>query len=328
MVLAAPREAKKIDVKMSFDTASGLYVVLFEALGSACSIRFSHSNRTTAVSFAKEAVRWLSDFETKYSRFRDDSIVSQINSQAGKEAIEIDAELESIFAICDDLHFMTKGILDPTMLPLIQLWDFRKSPQTLPSDLAVENARKLVGWENIERSGGRVFLPHEGMALDFGGFGKEYAVDKVAAIAVGFGIQSCLVDLGRDLHVLGTPPKAPAWHVALEDPGEPSSAWSSLACLGGGVATSGDYRRFFEANGKRYGHILDPRTGRPVSNEMLSVTVVANSCLEAGVLSTAAFVMGQDEGIALIEDTPGADGCFVLENGINQTRNFHAYVAQ
>ena len=329
MVLGTQRKRKVIDVKMSFDSKESLYVIRFQALGSDCLIRFSHSDRNGAVAFAKEAVGWIAEFETKYSRFRDDSIVSEINRAAGVSPVPIDAELESIFAICDDLHFMTDRIMDPSMLPLIELWDFRKREGgELPTDEEVAAAQRLVGWDKVERKSGEVYLPEAGMSLDFGGFGKEYAVDKVAAIAVGHGVDSCLVDLGRDLHVIGTPPRAPAWHVALEDPQSPGKPWSSLACLGGGVATSGDYRRFFESNGQRYGHIIDPRSGRPTHSEVLSVTVLANSCLEAGVLSTAAFIMGQDEGGRLIEDTPGAEGCFFMANGINQTRNFYSCVVQ
>ncbi|MCH6255486.1 FAD:protein FMN transferase [Puniceicoccaceae bacterium K14] len=326
MVLAKNQPGKTIDVRMSYDSEQDLYIVSFEALGAACSIRFSCFDRNRSIAFAQSAVKWLADFETKYSRFRDDSVVSQINRLAGKEWVEIDDELVSIFSICDDLHFMTDGVLDPTALPLLKLWDYR-TRKGLPEEEKIRETLELVGWKKVERSSNAVFLPKEGMALDFGGFGKEYAVDKIAAIAVEHGIESCLVDLGRDIHVLGTPPKFPAWHIALENPEEPGKAWSSLACLGGGIATSGDYRRFFESGGKRYGHILDPRSGRPVANEVLSVTVIANSCLEAGVLSTTCFIMGQDCGMELIENTSGAEGCYVMQNGIYQSKNFHAYVA-
>ena len=166
------------------------------------------------------------------------------------------------------------------------------------------------------------------MALDLGGFGKEYAVDKVAAIAVGHGLAGCLVDFGHDIHALGTPPGRPAWHVGLEHPERPGTSWSSVAARDVGVATSGDYCRYFEYGDVRYGHIIDPRSGWPVRNQVLSVSIVANSCLEAGVISTAAFALGPDEGMALIEDSFGMEGCLFMENGVRQSGGFLKYVVE
>lgn len=323
MVLMEKEAPMKIDARVTLDSKSGLYDLRFRALGTDCRIQFSASGNDHAASFAREAVQWMADFETKYSRFRDSSLISRINRNAGIAWTEIDAEVESIFAICDDLHFMTQGVLDPTMLPLIHLWDYRRAHTELPSDAEVEKTRLLVGWRKVERKPGAVFLPEKGMSLDLGGFGKEYAVDKVAAIAVGHGIAACLVDFGRDIHAIGTPPGKPAWHIGLENPEKPGSSWGSLAAINLGIATSGDYRRFFEHSGQRFGHILDPRSGRPVINGILAVTITANSCLEAGVLSTAVFVLGEEEGLRLVEGTFGAEGCIVMNTGIQQTSKFY-----
>ncbi len=318
----------KIDASLSFDASQELYAVAFRAMGTNCSIKFAEADRNRAENFAREAVQWVANFETKYSRFRDSSLISQINRNAGKAWVEIDPEVESIFAICDDLHFMTQGVLDPTMLPLIKLWDYHQTPSRIPTDDEVNEALGLVGWKKVERKSGAIFLPREGMSLDLGGFGKEYAVDKIAAMAVGYGLTCCLVDFGRDIHAVESPPKAPAWHIALENPENPDTPWTSVAACNLGIATSGDYCRFFEKNGQRYGHIIDPRNGRPIANAILAVSILANSCLEAGVLSTAAFVLGEEEGIKLIEGTFGAEGCFVFNNGIQQTSNFYQHVVQ
>ncbi len=318
----------KIDASLTFDAKQSLYTVAFRAMGTDCVIKFSASDRDRAASFAQEAVQWVANFETKYSRFRDSSLISEINRQAGKNWVEIDSEVESIFSICDDLHFMTQGVLDPTMLPLIRLWDYHKTPASVPTDQEVDKALELVGWKKVERRPGSIYLPQEGMSLDLGGFGKEYAVDKVAAMAVGYGLPCCLVDFGRDIHAVENPPSASAWHIALENPEKPDTPWASIAARNLGIATSGDYCRFFEKDGQRFGHIIDPRSGRPVANAILAVSILANSCLEAGVLSTAAFVMGEEDGLKLIEGTFGAEGCFVFNNGIQQTSNFYQHVVQ
>ncbi len=328
MVLEPQSTPAATEAKLSYDSASLLYSLAFHAMGTECRVSFPASSQSDAMAFCQEAIQWVMDFEAKYSRFRSDSLISRINRMAGLDWVEVDAEVESILLICDDLNLMTRGVLDPTMLPLVELWDFRKKRDLLPSESEIASALRLVGWSKVLRRPGEVMLPEKGMSLDLGGFGKEYAVDKVAALAVGYGFEGCLVDFGRDIHAVGTPPNWPAWHVGLENPETPGSVWSSIAAKDVGIATSGDYCRYFEYQNIRYGHIIDPRSGRPVRNEALSVTTIANSCLEAGVMSTAAFVLGPVEGFDLIEETFGVDGCFFMENGVKQSKEFLRHVVE
>jgi thiamine biosynthesis lipoprotein len=222
---------------------------------------------------------------------------------------------------------MTQGVLDPTALPLIALWDYKAENPRIPSAAEIAAARALVGWKKVQRAPGKVFLPERGMALDFGGFGKEYAVDVTAQIAVDHGIKHALIDFGHDLRAVGGPPGRSAWHIGLEDPTKPGVAAGSIAMVGKGVASSGDYIRCFVIEGKRYGHIIDPRTGWPVSNGCMQSTVVASSCLQAGVLSTTAFVLGVPKGIEFVQACPGAEGLLVTDRVRAQTRGFFNYVA-
>ena len=317
-----------IDAKLQYRSADQLYDLQFRAMGTDCRIQFEAESKEQAIQLTRDSVAWLARFEARYSRFRDDSLVSRINQQAGGDWIEIDEELEAILSLCDELIFMSEGVLDSTALPLISLWDYRKQHRSLPTEAEVNAARNLVGWSKVERRSGAIRLPEKGMSLDFGGFGKEYAVDQVATIATEVGIRNCMIDFGRDIRAMGYPPGRPAWHVALENPQNPGVPWASLAARDIAIASSGDYRRFFEYKGDRFGHIIDPRVGRPVGNETLSVTVIARSCLEAGALSTSAFVFGSDEGLRLIESGFGTEGCLVMENEIRQTSRFYEYVAR
>ena len=196
----------------------------------------------------------------------------------------------------------------------------------IPTTDQISAACRLVGWTKVQRSPGRIFLPEPGMALDFGGFGKEYAVDIVAQIAHNHGLVNVLVDFGHDLRALGAPPGRPAWHVGLEDPKNPGQPAGSIGVTGKGVASSGDYVRCFKIEGRRYGHIIDPRTGWPVANGCIQATVIAGTCLHAGVLCTTAFVLGQKEGIDFIQAFPGAEGLLVTEHSRAQTRGFFNYV--
>ena len=173
-----------------------------------------------------------------------------------------------------------------------------------------------------------MFLPEAGMGLDFGGFGKEFAVDALVKIARLSGIKDALVDLGRDIFAMGGNGAHPFWHVGIEDGNQPGSCWGGLAVSDLAVSASGDYARHFIHDGVRYGHILDPRTGWPVANGMRAVTVVANSCLEAGIYSTAVFVLGTREGLHLASLARGVEVCAQSEQGIDGSRDFGKWLVR
>jgi thiamine biosynthesis lipoprotein len=299
------------------------------ALGTNCEVQYVCAEAAAAQAFEAAVIAWVAAFEAKYSRFRPDSIVSRINAAAGGAAVAIDAEMEQFLDVCHSLHFMTKGLLDVTALPLMRLWDYKAAVPRIPSLAELAAARRLVGWPRVERSPGRVRLPEAGMALDFGGWGKEYAVDVVAGIARKHGITQALVDFGHDIHAVGSAPGKPGWHIGLEDPARPGSAcWGSVALANRSVASSGDYIRGFTINGVRYGHIVDPRTGFPVAHGARQVTVLAPTCLQAGALSTTAFIMNPEEGIRFIQESMGAEGCILTANARHQTRGFFNYVVK
>ncbi|MGH7973589.1 MAG: FAD:protein FMN transferase, partial [Limisphaerales bacterium] len=273
----------------------------------------------------RQVLDWVAGFEARYSRFIDDSLISRINTAAGKAWVEVDPETDALLNLCQEMVFFTRGIFDPTTLPLLRLWNWKAQPPMVPTEQAVRAARDLVGWGNVQRRPGAVFLPRPGMCLDLGGIGKEYAVDRVAALGQQLGVRNLLVDFGQDVRVLGRPPAKPAWHIGLQDPRNLSRCWTGVAVSDLAVATSGDGVRHFVHNGRRYGYILDPRTGYPVHNGTLSVSVVAPHCTFAGILSTSAFILGFKEGLELIGLCPGVEGCIITQTARHQTRLFHAY---
>jgi thiamine biosynthesis lipoprotein len=317
--LAVPRARPRADT---------LRRLTFPALGTTCEVQYvAPEGDGQAAEFERAAVAWVQQFEAKYSRFKPDSLVSRITAAAGRAWVEVDEDMNRLLQLCDALFYMTEGVLDPTTLPLIRLWDWKAEHPEIPTPEQIAAARRLVGWTKVQRAPGKILLPEPGMALDFGGFGKEYAVDMVAQLAVDRGIANVLVDFGHDLRALGAPPGRPAWHIGLEDPRNPGRTAGSLGISGKGVASSGDYLRCFVVNGRRYGHILDPRTGAPVANGCTQVTIVAGTCLQAGALSTTAFVLGITPGLELIQSCPEADGLIVSNECRAQTRGFFNYVA-
>jgi len=300
----------------------------FRAMATTCEVQYTApQGDPQAARFEAAAQAWVHGFEAKYSRFQPGSVVSRINAAAGKAWVEVDAETEMMLSLCQTLHFMTRGLLDASALPLLLLWNWKADPPVIPTPGQIEAALKRVGWSKVQRQNGRVFLPEAGMGLDFGGFGKEYAVDLVALMALDHGLTDVLVDFGHDLRAHGAPPGKAAWHIGLEDPKQPGRTWASVGLTGQAIASSGDYLRRFEVNGRRFGHILDPRTGWPVANGCTQATVIAGTCLQAGMLSTAAFIGGLDLGLELIRACPGADGVILTDKEKGQTRGFHTYVA-
>ena len=307
-------------------SSDALHRVDFHAMGTRCSLQFTCADPQRARAFERRAVSWVQAFEAKYSRFQPDSLISRINDAAGRDWVQVDATTEALFELCDTLHHITRGILDPTMLPLIRLWDYKAKTPVIPEARAITAALELVGWNKVRRSAGRVMLPRVGMALDLGGFGKEYAVDMVAGLAAEHGIAGALVDFGHDMFALGSPHDAALWHIGLEDPARPGTHNASIAITNKGIASSGDYLRCFVVDGTRYGHIIDPRDGRPVSNGCTQTTVVADNCLLAGVLSTTAFVLGPRLGLEFIESFPGAEGLITTSIARAQTKGFFNHV--
>ncbi len=306
----------------------GLSTLTFQAMGTRCRVVLQEPTRAAANDFLEQMLNWVADFEAKYSRFLDSSLVSLVNQAAGTGWVEVDDETDHLLSLCHEMHFFTRGSFDPTALPLIRLWNWKANPPVLPTEEAIEAVRPLVGWEKVERRPGAIFLPRPGMCLDFGGIGKEYAVDRVVQIAAEHGIGNVLVDFGQDIRVRGYPPGKPAWHVGLEDPRTMGRCWASVAVTRDAVATSGDYMRHFVSGGRRYGHIIDPRTGYPVRNACLSVNVIAPTCTLAGILTTTAFILGPEEGYQLIQRSYGTAGAIFTSQQQLITPSMYEYLVQ
>lgn len=308
--------------------AGGYHQLSFQAMSTHCRVNFVVHDARLAQIFQHDVLHWVAWFEAQYSRFIPDSLTGRINAAAGLHWVDIDQETDALVNLCNEMVFLTRGVFDPTSLPLMRLWNWKANPPVVPADHLVGKALELVGWRKVQRRPGAIFLPHEGMCLDLGGIGKEYAVDRVVTMALQRGLTNVLVDFGQDVRVHGEPPERGSWHIGLDDPLHPGHCWTSLAVNDQAVATSGDYLRHFTVNGRRYGHIIDPRDGYPVNNGCLSVSVVAPHCTVAGILSTSAFVLGAKEGLDLISVCPGVEGAITTDTSRVLTRNFYRFATK
>ncbi|MDQ8205089.1 FAD:protein FMN transferase [Pelagicoccus sp. SDUM812003] len=305
---------KLATARLRYTPETQLYDLSFKAMGTLCRILFQASDNEHASVFAQSAYQWVSHFESKYSRFLPHSLISQINASAGRSAVALDREASQLLDLAGAIASSTNGLIDATSLPLIRLWDYHLKDRKPPTESQIEQARELVGWDKVNKWSDAIELTVPGMALDLGGFGKEWAVDRVAELAVAHGIRNGLVDFGRDIRVLGTPPNRPAWHVAIEDPNTPQIPYASLAATDMAIATSNNSIRKFTYQGKQYGHIIDPRTGRPADTRTRSATVIAASALQAGLLATQSMMLSPEAAFERIEEDFGSEGILLLPN--------------
>jgi len=305
--------------------ADGLFKLSFKALGTNCVVQFRSADLPAAKAYRQAALGWLRTFEATFSRFLPSSTLSRINANAGRQAVPVSEEVEHMLDLAGQVHALSMGINDATSLPLTTLWDKAAVRQQLPSLAELTRCRELVGWDKVERSAGRVRLPLSGMALDFGGFGKEFAADRLVAMAGELGIGHVLVDLGRDIATQGRPPDQPAWVVGIEDAHTHDRSFTRTAVSGQAVASSGNYRRFRVINGQRYGHLIDPRSGEPASTAVGAVTCIARRCLTAGLFSQAAFILGQDDGFRLLDAQRDVEGLIQTSHRSYRTRHFANY---
>lgn len=262
---------------------------MFDAMASPCEVRVETEDYKLTEELGRIAEQEAKRIEVKYSRYRDDSVTTRINTSGG-EAIDVDKETAALLDYANSCHELSDGLFDVTSGVLRKIWRFDGS-SNLPDARAVDALLPHIGWSKVEWHNPVLRLPAE-MEIDFGGLGKEYAVDSAVMKIMQATALPVLVNFGGDLRVTGPLSEEQPWMVAIES-ADGEGVASTLELRSGALTTSGDARRFLVKDGVRYSHILDPRNGWPVKCAPRSVTVSAPTCMEAGVLSTIAMLQGK-----------------------------------
>jgi len=258
-------------------------------MGSPCELITEANARDRARDLARLAADEVWRIEDKFSRYRDDNIVHRINTAAGR-SVEVDEETAGLLDFAVTLYELSDRKFDITSGVLRAVWRFDGSDR-IPEPEAVRRILDKVGWDKVSWQRPVLTMP-AGMEIDLGGIGKEYAADRAVNLLRAAGAPPSLVNLGGDLAVSGPPSNRRAWKVAIE--GELEGSHEKLIDLRqGALTTSGDTRRFLLRKGVRYSHILDPTTGWPVPDAPRSVTVAADTCTQAGMISTMAMLRGR-----------------------------------
>jgi len=254
----------------------------FFALGCPCEVLVDSTDRYLAETLVKLAREEAWRIEKKWSRYLPNSMIEKINRSAGSP-ITVDDETARMITFSESLHKLSDGIFDITSGVLRKVWNFNPGSK-LPSQSEIETVMSNVGWGRVHWQS-PVIRMDAGMQLDFGGTGKEYAVDQCLKILADFG-EAVLVNFGGDLACTGAPRNSEGWLVGID------ASEQMIILSQGAIASSGDTYRYLEHQGKRYSHILDARTGWPVDDSPASVTVLADTCTTAGMLSTLALTQG------------------------------------
>ena len=283
-------------------------------IGTVCTVNLFDKGTNAVYS---EVFSRLRELEAILSANRDDTNIAQINAAAGLHPVK--AAPETLDVLTEALLFSvkTEGLFDPSVGPLVKSWNIGTEYASIPSTETITSALELVDFKKIviDRNQNTVFMQKQGMKLDLGAIAKGYAADEIIRIITKHHIKKAIIDLGGNIYAFGEKAAGKKWNIGIRDPEtNQGSSILTIPVLNKSVVTSGVYERFFEQEGKRYHHILDTRTGFPVENELLSVTIVTGKSIEADALSTTTFILGTERGMNLVEEMDDVEAIFINRN--------------
>ncbi|MEO8836857.1 MAG: FAD:protein FMN transferase [Caldimonas sp.] len=290
--------------------SSGAWLKRDEAImGTAISVELWCDERAAGEAAITAVMDEMHRIDRAMSPHKADSELSRINRDAGTEAVRVTAEMARLLRRANEFAELSDGAFDITYAAVGQLYDYRAGIR--PSETALAAARAAVGWRHLvlDAQAGTVRFARPGMRIDLGGFAKGHAVDNATAILRRRGIANAMVSAGGDSRVIGDRRGRP-WTIGVRDPRRAGQVVAMLPLEDVSISTSGDYERYFDVEGVRYHHLIDPATGLSPSR-IQSVTILADDGLTSEAVSKIVFVMGVERGLALVESQPGIDAVVV-----------------
>ncbi|MBQ0733167.1 FAD:protein FMN transferase [Aquimarina celericrescens] len=283
-------------------------------MGSDFEITVVAKNSTQANQYIDLAVKEITRIEKLISSWDQNSQTSQINRNAGIQPVKVDQELFDLVNRSISISNLTDGAFDISYASMDNIWKFDGSMTNFPSKEAIKASVAKVGYQNIvlDKKNTTVFLKVPGMKIGFGAIGKGYAADKAKALLIQKNVNAGIINASGDMNAWGKQPNGEAWKVAITNPMNKTKAFGLLPIHEGAVVTSGNYEKYVSFNGKRYSHIIDPRTGYP-SSGIISTTVFAAKAELADALATSIFVMGKDAGLDRINQLPKIE-CIIIDD--------------
>lgn len=288
-------------------------------MGSGFEITVVAQDSTQANSYINAAVEEIIRIEKLISSWDCSSQTSKINKNSGIQAVKVDPELFALIERAIGLSKLTDGAFDITYASMDRIWKFDGSLTEMPSEEDIRASVAKVGFQNIilDKEKSTVFLKLKGMKIGFGAIGKGYAADKAKLLLIKKGVTSGIINASGDINAWGKQPQDKEWKVAITNPLDKNKVFALLPVVNSAVVTSGNYEKYVNLNGKRYTHIIDPRSGYPASG-IISVTVFAPKAELADALATSVFVMGKEVGIDRINQLPKIE-CIIIDDKGNIT---------
>ncbi|MGR8935111.1 MAG: FAD:protein FMN transferase [Gammaproteobacteria bacterium] len=249
----------------------------------------------------------FADIDIKLSNYRDDSEISRLNREQSSDWLPVSREIATLTAVAKQVSEKTRGCYDLTVKPLFDLWGFSKSENRIPTDEEIDRVLAHVGMARVDVDTEKLLLRRQDPAIqiDMSSIAQGYTVAAVAKLLENRGIHNYLAEIGGEMRVKGTKADGEPWRIAIEKPTPFTREIQRIIEIhqknGTAVMTSGTYRNFFEENGRVYSHIIDPRTGRPVTHQLLSVTVLGDDPVWADAWGTALLCVGEKEAIEIAE---------------------------
>ena len=271
--------------------------------------------------FAKESLaiakKEIIRIENLISSWDQKSETSRINRNAGIAAVEVSKELFDLIFRAQQISKLSSGAFDLTFAAIDKLWNFDGRESEMPNPDTLKASVFNIGYQLIEldEESLTVFLPKKGMKIGFGAIGKGYAADRAKQLLVEWGVLGGIINASGDMNTWGTKPDGSSWTIGIVNPMNNKKVFSWFSLKHNAVVTSGDYEKFTQINGRRYSHIIDPRTGIP-SQGIVSCTVFAGKAELADAIATAIFVMGVESGLFLIDQLPDIEAILIDDSGI------------
>ncbi|MFK8165718.1 MAG: FAD:protein FMN transferase [Lewinella sp.] len=301
---------------MAVCSAQESYKRTLKLMGSRFDITVVAEDSIIADVYIDAAVTEISRIEKLISSWDEASQTSKINRNAGVQPVKVAGELYNLIERAAGLSRLTDGAFDISYASMDRLWTFDGSMKEMPSAEDIRTSVSKVGYQNIllNKRDRTVFLKNPGMKIGFGAIGKGYAADRAKELLIRMGVVAGIINASGDMNTWGQQPNGNEWKVAITNPLDKNKAFALLPISNRSVVTSGNYEKYVEFNGKRYTHIIDPRTGYP-SSGILSVTVFAPKAELADALATSVFVMGTEAGLDRINQLPNIDCIIIDERG-------------
>lgn len=290
-----------------------------ETMGTTYNIRYVSANPRHEPEAIKERVdAVLEQINSQMSTYDPNSELSRFNQRQTTEPVVVSRSLETVVRRALEIAEETDGLLDVTVGPLVNLWSFgpQLRPEVIPTAEELANAQAATGYQHLSVENHQLQKNIPELYVDLSTIAKGYGVDRVARLLEQMEIQNYLVEIGGEMRMKGVKPGDKPWRIAIEKPDNTQRAAQRILEPGNSaIATSGDYRNYFEEDGVRYSHIIDPRTGKPIQHNLVSVTVLAETCMDADAYATALTVMGPEQALAFAEKKGLAVLLIVRENG-------------